>query len=148
MLGGDGACWSEPGWSRPWTFGVQDPRDTVSRKVLLRLRATGGAVVTSGGYYRYHEIAGRRYSHVLDPRTGRPVETAVASATVIHREGAAADALATACMVLGARDGIALLTRLAQSPAGRGEAEGLILESRDGRLVRRATPGFAAYEAP
>ena len=63
----------------------------MSRKVLVPLVATRGAVVTSGNTYRYYEIDGRRYSHVLNPRTGRPVANRIASATVVHPDGGTAD---------------------------------------------------------
>jgi thiamine biosynthesis lipoprotein len=141
MLGGDGACWSEPGWSRPWTLGVQDPRRPDSREPIVKFLMTNGAAVTSGNYYRYYEIGGKRYSHIFDPRSGRPIENPVASATAIHPDGGTADALATACTVLGVKEGLALLERTAG-------AEGLILEFSDGRLVRHATKGFVQYEAP
>lgn len=139
MLGGDGASWCEPGWPGRWTIGVQDPRRPLVPTVLLRLRTTDAAVVTSGPYYRHYEIAGKRYNHILDPRTGRPTEGSLVSATVIHGDGASADALATACMVLGTEAALELLERTA-------EAEGLMLEQSGDRLVGRRTAGFARYE--
>jgi thiamine biosynthesis lipoprotein len=140
MLGGDGAAWSDPAWTRPWVFGVQDPRKPETRDVLAPLRALNAAVITSGNYYRYYEIGGRRYSHILDPRTGRPVETDVVSATVIDHDGGRADALATACMVLGTQAAIELLERVQG-------AEALILENSDTGLLWHQTSGFARYEA-
>jgi len=139
MLGGDGTAWSSSGWPRPWKIGVQDPRDPVARSFLARVSVANGSVVTSGGYYRYFEIGGQRLSHVIDPRTGRPTATVVASATVVHPDGATADGLATACMVLGAGRALKLLEGIPQ-------AEGLILEIKDGQLLRHETEGFAEYE--
>ena len=141
VIGGDGACWSDAGWKRPWRFAVQDPLRSDSPAAYAELRLTHEAVVTSGSYYRHYTIGGRTYNHVLDPRTGRPVDSAVVSATVIHREGGAADALATACVVLGPDEALALLERLP-------ETEGLMLELRDGVLAARQTSGFARYVAP
>lgn len=140
MIGGDGACWSEDGWPLPWRFGIQHPLRTEPPGAhrYADIEMTRGAVVTSGNYRRGFTIAGRQYSHIVDPRTGRPVENSVVSATVIHPSGGAADALATACVVLGPQDGVALLER-------HDGAEGLILELRDGRLVAHATSGFAAF---
>ena len=60
----------------------------------------GEAVVTSGNYERFVEIGGVRYSHIIDPRTGEPLQHSL-SATVIHEDPVLADAAATALMVGG-----------------------------------------------
>ncbi|MCY3590259.1 MAG: FAD:protein FMN transferase [Acidobacteria bacterium] len=67
---------------------------------------TDGSLATSGDYRNYWERDGQRYSHTIDPRTGRPVEHALASASVFHTNCAVADAYATALMVLGPEDGL------------------------------------------
>lgn len=66
----------------------------------------GLSVATSGDYRRYFEHHGRRASHTLDPRTGLPIQNAVASVTVLHRDCMAADALSTALTVLGPQAGM------------------------------------------
>jgi thiamine biosynthesis lipoprotein len=94
-----------------------------------------GAVATSGNYERYTEIDGKRYSHIVDPRTGRPVPDAVVQVTVIAPDGARADALATAFTVLGVEGG----RNLAETLDG---VEALFLV-RDGEGFRRLpTSGF------
>lgn len=70
-----------------------------------------GAVATSGQYERFVSVGGHRYGHILDSRTGWPAAAGV-SATVITSEAIWADALATAVVVLGATEGLALLERL------------------------------------
>lgn len=70
------------------------------------LPITDGALATSGDYRNYWERDGLRYSHTIDPRTGRPVEHSLASASVFHTSCAVADAHATALMVLGPEDGL------------------------------------------
>ena len=70
------------------------------------LPITDGALATSGDYRNYWERDGVRYSHTIDPRTGRPVEHALASASVFHTSCAVADAYATALMVLGPDEGL------------------------------------------
>ena len=70
------------------------------------LEFTDGALATSGDYRNYWERDGTRYSHTIDPRSGRPVEHALASASVFHETCAVADAYATALMVLGPQDGL------------------------------------------
>jgi thiamine biosynthesis lipoprotein len=66
-------------------------------------------VVTSGHYERCFEVAGRRYSHIVDPRTGQPVDNDLLSATIVARSSMAADAMATACSVLGLTRSLAML---------------------------------------
>lgn len=66
------------------------------------------AVATSGDHWNYFEVDGVRYSHTIDPTSGRPVTHHVASVTVLHASAATADALATAFNVMGVKDGLAL----------------------------------------
>ena len=70
------------------------------------LPITDGALATSGDYRNYWQRDGVRYSHTIDPRTGRPVEHSLASASVFHTSCAVADAYATALMVLGPDEGL------------------------------------------
>ena len=88
--------------------GASEPAtEDVARANLQRvLEFTDGALATSGDYRNYWERDGVRYSHTIDPRTGRPVEHGLASASVFHANCAAADAYATALMVLGPEDGL------------------------------------------
>ncbi|MDH4056242.1 MAG: FAD:protein FMN transferase [Gammaproteobacteria bacterium] len=72
------------------------------------LRVTDTAVATSGDYRNYFENDGRRYSHMIDPRTGRPIDHELTGVTVVSKTTAFADAMATALMVLGPQDGPAL----------------------------------------
>jgi thiamine biosynthesis lipoprotein len=86
---------------RPWKVGVRHPQgDGVLAAVELQ---DGETIYTSGNYERYREHEGVSYSHIIDPRTGMPVQH-VASVTVIDRLGARADAAATALSVAGPRE--------------------------------------------
>lgn len=88
--------------ARPWRIGIRAARDPAA--VAAALELTGDeAVFTSGDYERFFELAGRRYHHVLDPRSGYPSE-GVVSATVVHRDAGLADAAATALMAAGPDD--------------------------------------------
>lgn len=79
-------------------IGIRSPR---SDSVLAWLAvADGETVVTSGDYERFFEHEGERYQHVLDPRTGYPVQHTI-SATIVHRDPILADAAATALLVAG-----------------------------------------------
>ena len=83
---------------RPWRIGIRHPSGT---GVLASLEIDGDeSVFTSGNYERYREYQGKRYSHIIDPRSGRPVDGTV-SVTVVHAGGTVADAAATALSVAG-----------------------------------------------
>ena len=84
---------------RPARIGIRSPQEKTPIAALDA--ANGETVVTSGNYERFVEIDGMRYTHILDPRSGYPVEHA-ASVTVIHTDAMLADAAATALMVGGA----------------------------------------------
>ena len=82
----------------PWRVAIRHPRDRES--VLAMVPLSNTCIVTSGDYERFFEHEGRRYHHILDPRTGYP-STGAMSATVLAPDAAFADALATALAVLG-----------------------------------------------
>jgi thiamine biosynthesis lipoprotein len=116
-----------------WRIGVESPLGGLLHVVEL----TDLAAATSGDYRNFREIGGRRYSHILNPSTGRPVESPPASVCVLHRSCMTADALATAMMVLGAERGLRL--------AEQGGLEVLFVDVRaDGQLVERGTGRFVA----
>ncbi|MBC8532114.1 FAD:protein FMN transferase [Gehongia tenuis] len=90
-------------------IGLQDPLGETG-EILGVLRLTDGEVVaTSGGYQRYFEADGVRYHHVLDPNTGYPAKSGLASVSVVAADGALADGLSTACFVEGLEAGKSLL---------------------------------------
>lgn len=83
---------------RPWKIGVREPRST---GVLAAIEISGDdTVFTSGDYERFFEFQGRRYHHVLDPRTGYPSQ-GLSSVTIIGNDAALTDAACTALMVAG-----------------------------------------------
>lgn len=105
--GGDMVAGDPPPGARGWRVELA-PLDVAgappARHVWLRRRA----LATSGDYYQHVELGGRRYSHVVDPRTGVGL-TDHSLVTVIARDGMTADALATAVSVLGPGRGLALV---------------------------------------
>lgn len=81
-----------------WEIGLRDPTDPEQRLGVVRLRDQ--ALSTSGDYEQFFEVDGKRYSHILDPRTGYPA-VGMRSATVIAKSATDTDALSTAAFVLG-----------------------------------------------
>ena len=89
-----------------WTIGVDNPtddNDTPGKDIRSIWQSDGGAcgIVTSGNYRKFYIKDGKKYAHTIDPRTGYPVTHDLLSATIVAPTGAEADALATACMVIG-----------------------------------------------
>jgi FAD:protein FMN transferase len=84
----------------PWRIGIEVPEDGQPRaQHIIPLESM--SVATSGDYRNYFEVEGERFSHTIDPRTGRPVTHQLASVSVFHPSNAWADAWATALLVVG-----------------------------------------------
>ena len=110
-LGGDVFVMGKKSDGSDWRIAVKDPGDTES--YLGIVSASDAFIVTSGVYERCFEENGVRYHHILDPKTGCPAESGLVSVTVLCKNGAWADALSTACFVLGADKALALRDDLA-----------------------------------
>ncbi len=104
------ACGTKPDGS-PWRVGVKSPLVGENGHFGI-VSAADRAVVTSGVYERFFETDGKLYHHIMDPRTGRPVDNALLSVTIISESSTQADALSTACFVLGAERGLEYLETL------------------------------------
>lgn len=89
-----------------WVIAVEKP-DPGSRSALTLIQPGQAAVATSGDYRNYFEENGVRYSHTIDPATGKPIMHSLASVSVINERCMTADALATALMVMGSDNGMA-----------------------------------------
>ena len=94
----------------PWRVGIELP-DAPPRRVHRAIELRDAAMATSGDYRSFHLQDGARISHIIDPRSGRPIDHDLASVSVIHEEAVYADALATALLVLGPEAGFALAER-------------------------------------
>jgi thiamine biosynthesis lipoprotein len=92
---------------KPWQIAIERP-DTPERTAQLVVPLSNACLATSGDYRNYREIGGKRFSHEIDPATGKPIQHKLASASIITKRCALADAYATALMVLGPERGLAL----------------------------------------
>jgi len=125
---------------KPWRIGIQDPRQPDNPEALLgTLELTDMAVSTSGNYQRFVEIQGKRYSHIVDPRTGMPAND-VPSVTVIGPDALTTDIMGTALSVLGVQEGLLLV----ESMPGV-EAIFITFDDEDRPHITRSS-GFSAFE--
>ena len=132
--GGDMYCLGRKSRKNMWKAGVTHPRKKGS--VFFELRLENKAIATSGDYEKYFEIDGRRYSHIIDPRTGYLVDGNVVSASVAADSAATADILATALCVLG--DEALWIVELVSG------ADALLVMKEGTNLKTEMTKGFKA----
>jgi thiamine biosynthesis lipoprotein len=114
-LGGDIRCFGAPLKGRDhWVIGLQNPdagKGLAGREVLLKLKMTNGAIATSGDYQQFVLIEGKRYSHIINRKTGTSTE-GLSSVTIIADNATDADALATAVSVMGYENGLELIEKI------------------------------------
>ncbi|MCX8489910.1 MAG: FAD:protein FMN transferase [Cyclobacteriaceae bacterium] len=110
-LGGEGmACGINLKSGKPWELGILDPnskQDSLFFTAYIKL--TDRSFTTSGNYFNYRIIDGKKYSHTIDPQTGYQAERAILSSSVFAVDARTADAWATAFMVMGHEKAIELL---------------------------------------
>ncbi|MCI8514348.1 MAG: FAD:protein FMN transferase [Lachnospiraceae bacterium] len=110
----------------PWMIGLQKPDGVTGRDFWAAFPSMDETAVTSGTYERGFTLDGVRYHHLLDPRTGWPVQNEVEMVTLIGKSSLLADGVSTACFVLGPEEGIPL--------AGRFDMK-VIYRLKDGRVL-------------
>ena len=106
---GDMNTWGKQPNGNEWKVAITNPMD--KNKVFALLPITNGAVVTSGNYEKYVNFNGKRYTHIIDPRTGYP-STGLISVTVFAPKAELADALATSVFVMGKEAGLDRINQL------------------------------------
>jgi thiamine biosynthesis lipoprotein len=126
----------------PWSVAIERP-DHFARAPLSVLALQDAAVATSGDYRHWVEVGGRRLSHTMDPRRGGPLATSPASVTIVGEACMAADAWATALMVLGSLEGAAMAARIGLDALFLDRVEGGLCPTRVGRLFEPIAPGLA-----
>ncbi|MCB9793914.1 MAG: FAD:protein FMN transferase [Alphaproteobacteria bacterium] len=140
-IGGEVRVIGDKPGGEPWRLAIERP-DEGRREVHSVVQLRDNALATSGDYRRFIDEHGQRRTHVVDPRTGRPVEHGVASASVLAADCGTADAWATSLMVLGPDEGLALVERT------EGLETMLIVREGEGFEVRMSEGFRAALAAP
>jgi thiamine biosynthesis lipoprotein len=120
-IGGDIRCFGVPTKGKThWLIGLQDPNKAedwlATGETSLVLKLTDDAIATSGDYRRFVLVDGKKYSHILDTKTGRGSK-GLSSVTIICKNAIEADALATAVSVMGPGKGMALIEKLPDAEA-------------------------------
>lgn len=140
-IGGEVVARGEKAPRRPWRVGIEQPaaNDTSLPVVMTAISLRDASVVTSGSYRKYYERDGVRYSHTIDPSTGRPVRHSLLSVSVIESESWLADAMATAYMVMGLD---AARSFIEAHPDGPGTRAVFFIYDSCGTFATYATPSF------
>jgi thiamine biosynthesis lipoprotein len=108
-----------------WEIGIKHPRE--KNRIIGLINLENSAVATSGDYERFFMLNGKKYSHIIDPKTGYPVDNQIVSVSVLSSDCLTCDSLATVLTVLGEKRGIELIEKL------KG-VEALIITIKDGNL--------------
>ncbi|MDO8746306.1 MAG: FAD:protein FMN transferase, partial [Thermodesulfovibrionales bacterium] len=94
---------------KPWKVGIRNPRaENKEDEIMATIEMTDMAISTSGDYERYFIIDGKRYHHILNPKTGYPVDEC-RSVSIIAKDGSVTDPFSTGIFIFGAEKGIKLL---------------------------------------
>ncbi len=134
-IGGDVRAQGTSPKGRPWRIGIESPVPN-ARGVQRIVELGDMALATSGDYRNYFAQGEVKYSHVIDPRTGRPIQHRLASVSVLDPSCARADALATGLLVLGPEAGYRLAVEF--------DIPVFMIIRTDAGFVERSTPGFEA----
>ncbi len=107
--GGDLIAWGNQEDGTPWQIGIADPSN--QKDYIAWLNVGNMSVVTSGNYEKYVIIEGKKYGHIINPKTGFPVE-GIQSVTLVSPDAELSDALSTSVFVLGISEGMELVNKL------------------------------------
>lgn len=132
-LGGNIYVLGTPPGKNAWKIGIQHPRNR--DEIVGYLELENEATATSGDYERFFEFNGKRYSHIINPQTGRPVSGTIAT-TIVAPSGTEVDALSTIVFVLGREKGMELIKKIPNADAM------IAYEEKDGKIAIDMTQGF------
>ena len=122
-----------------WKIAIEKPTSE-ERKVQQVISLGDMAMATSGDYRNYFEENGKRYNHIIDPRNGMPVQHRLASVTVLNKECMVADGFATAMMVMGVKESLAL--------AKKDNLAIMLIEKQDDGFKVHYSDAFKKYVEP
>lgn len=136
-VGGEIAAYGVSPRGDAWRVGIDAPekKGLPGEKLVAGFSIDSGGVATSGNYRQYIQAGGEEWGHTINPRSGRPERNNVLSATVIASTCAAADALATAMMVLGHEESVRLVER---TPG----VECLLIYEKNGECIQWVSKGL------
>jgi len=137
-LGGNVAVMGRNSEGRAWNVGVRDPDDASGTQVVATISTEGGSLVTSGLYERSFEKDGKRYWHILDPRTGYPVQTDVVSASVYARASIDGDGFTKPLFMMERDDALAFVESHEGIEALLIATDGTISTTRNAHFVKRS----------
>lgn len=122
---------------KKWRVGINRPQENAPYKQVYRvIEIHDKGFATSGDYRNFFEVHHQRFSHIIDPRTGYPVDNGVVSVSILADECTFADGLATAVMVLGAKKGVELVNRLEATECF------IVTHNKKGALIDHYSKGF------
>jgi thiamine biosynthesis lipoprotein len=123
-----------------WKVGIESPEDLESTSELI-VSLKNQAITTSGSYRKTKSFRGKVYSHIIDPRTGKPLQNNMISCTVVAPTAILADALDNIGMILGPVESLPLFSKFENIAAH------FVWVNSEGRIQRLSTPAFAAMTA-
>jgi thiamine biosynthesis lipoprotein len=123
-----------------WTIGIETPVDNtkINPNLYAAMRLESGAVSTSGTYHQFRKTKEGKAHHIIDPRTGAPVNSNVVSVTVTAPTCTEADGLGTALLVMGADNGLPWVEAHPRFQA-------LFLLSENNGFIQKMSSGFSKY---
>ncbi len=134
--GGKIVTTNAPGDQKGWLIGINQPED--KENILSQMLSLKNmAVATSGDIYQYIELNGKKYSHIVDPKTGIGL-TNQRNVTAIAADGTTADWLSTACSVLSVKQSMRLIKKI-------NGAALLITENKNGKIKKKSSSLFKSY---
>ena len=131
---GDMAIWGKQPDNSPWKIGVVNPFKRYKTADILAIK--NGAVTTSGDYEKFILIDGKRYSHIINPKTGMP-STGLTSVTVIGPNAETANGFSTSIMVLGQKKGLEIMNKYPDYACLLITDSGKIIRSKNYKKVRK-----------